>query len=101
MSDLFALEGISGNVSAVILNDGGKFELVGRAGDPSDVEVTGGQAFILNAQQAATVAISGEGWTNVSGTTAAPLIGNSLLQRDTTPVVALRGAIVDEATHSK
>ena len=101
VSDLFTLDGIRDNVPVITLSDNGDFKIVGRAGDPGDIEVTGGQAFILNAQQAATVAISGAGWTNDSDTTAAPLVGNSLLQRDTTPVVALRGAIVDEATHSK
>ena len=101
VSDLFALDGIRDNVPMIILSDNGEFKTVGRAGDPDDIEVTGGQAFILNAQQAATVTISGAGWTNGSDTTAAPLVGNSLLQRDATPVLALRGAIVEEATHSK
>ena len=101
VSDLFTLDGIQDNVPVIILSDNGDFKTVGRAGDPGDIAVTGGQAFILNAQQAATVTISGEGWTNGSGTTAAPLIGNSLLQRDTTPVLALRGAVVDEATRFK
>ena len=105
VSDLLALDGIKDNVPMIILSDTGDFKTVRRAGDPGDIEVTGGQAFILRAQQAATVAISGEGWTNVSGTTAAPLARNadlhSLLQRDMTPVLVLRGSIVDEATHSK
>ena len=101
VSDLLTLDGIKDNVPVIILSDNGEFKTVGRAGDPGDVEITGGQAFILNAQQAATVAISGEGWTNGSGITAAPLVGNALLQTDTTPVVALRGAIVDEATRFK
>ena len=101
VSDLFTLDGIQDNVPVIILTDNGDFKTVGRAGDPGDIEVTGGQAFILNAQQAATVAISGEGWTNGSDTTAAPLVGNSLLQRGITPALALRGAIVDEATRFK
>ena len=67
VSDLFTLDGIGGNVPVIILTDGGEFKLVGRAGDPGDVAITGGQAFIMNAQRAATVAISGDAWANDSG----------------------------------
>ena len=99
VSDLFTLEGIAGNVSVIILTDSGEFKAVRRAGDSGDIEVTGGQAFILTAQRAATVGISGDGWTNLSGTAAAPpvaMIGVKV--RSTTPVLALRGSIVDEGT---
>ena len=98
VSDLFALDGIGGNVQTIIVSDNGEFKTVGRAGDPGDISITGGHAFILIAQQAATVTISGDGWTNVSGEAAAPFIGNSPLQTDTTPVLVLSGAIVDEET---
>lgn len=72
VSDLFALQGIGGNVPVIILTDGGDFKLVGRAGDPGDIEVTGGQAFTMTASQEAVVDISGDAWTNDSGTAAAP-----------------------------
>ena len=99
VSDLFALEGIGGNVPVIILTDGGEFKLVGRAGDPGDIEITGGQSFILTAQRAAIVDISGDAWTNVSGTSAAPQVALTGIQvTDTTPVLALRGSIVDEGT---
>ena len=106
VSDLLALEGIGGNVPVIILSDNGEFKLVGQPGDPGDVPITGGQAFILNAQGAATIAISGDGWTNVSAMTAAPPVGNADLHSpltgiqvtDTTPVLALRGSIVDGGT---
>ena len=65
VSDLFALNGIGGNVPVIILTDGGEFKLVGRAGDPGDIEITGGQSFILTAQRAATVIIYGDGWNNI------------------------------------
>ena len=102
VSDLFALEGIGGNVAVVIVSDNGGFKAIAQAGDDGDLPVTGGQSFILTAQSAATVAISGEGWSNVSGTAAAPLVRNADLYSlqvgiqvtDTTPVLALRGAIV-------
>ena len=85
VSDLLTLEGIGGNVPVIILTDGGDFKLVGRAGDPGDVEITGGQAFILTAGRAATVGISGVGWSNTSGTGAAP-------------PVAMRGIEVGDVT---
>ena len=96
VSDLFALDGINGNVSVVIVSDNGEFKAVGQSGDYGDLPITGGQSFILNAQEAATVAISGEGWTNAPGTAAAPLVENSLLQTEVTPILALRGTVVDK-----
>ena len=97
VSDLLALSGINGNVFVIILNDGGEFKVVGRAGDPGDIAITGGQAFILNARQTATVAISGEPWTNVSEIAAAPLVTLKGIEvGDTTPVLGLRGSVVDE-----
>ena len=103
VSDLLRIDGIWGNVSVIILTDGGEFKAVGRAGNPGDIEITGGQAFILFAREPAMVAISGEAWTNVSGTTSAPSVGNADLHSlltglqvpDTTPVLASTGSIVD------
>ena len=85
MSDLFALDGIGGNVQTIIVSDNGGFMAVGAAGDAGDIEVTGAHAFILIAQQAATVTISGDGWTNVSGEAAAPLV-TGIQATDTTPI---------------
>ena len=65
VSDLFTLNGIGGNVPVIILTDGGEFKAVGRAGDPGDIQITGGQAFILTVQRPATVIIHGDGWTNI------------------------------------
>ena len=102
VSDLFALDGIGGNVPVIILTDNGEFKAVGRAGDVSDILITGGQSFILTAQKVATVAISGEGWTNVLGTSAAPPVTMTGIEvTDTTPVLALRGSIVDEEASLK
>ena len=68
------------------------------------IPIVGGQSFILNAQEAATVEISGEGWYNNSAIATAPSVGNADLHSsitrikvtNTTPVLALRGSIVDE-----
>ena len=65
VSDLFALNGIGGNVPVIILTDDGEFKAVGRAGDPGDIQITGGQSFILTAQRPATVIIDGDAWTNI------------------------------------
>ena len=102
VSDLFELDGIGGNVPVIILTDGGEFKLVGQAGDPGDIEITGGQAFIMTASQVATVNISGDAWANGSGTAAAPPVTLKGVEvGDTTPVLGLRGAIVDEGTGLK
>ena len=97
VSDLLTLEGISGNVPVIILADAGEFKLVGRPGDPGDIEVTGGQSFIMTAQRAATVPISGVGWSHPSGTGAAPSITMRGIEvDDVTPILAVRGSIVDK-----
>ena len=97
VSDLFALEGIADNASVIIVSDNGEFKAVGRAGDPGDIEIAGGQSFILTAQATATVAISGDGWDNTaSGTMAAPpILTQGVQMTGITPVLALNGLIVD------
>ena len=97
VSDLFALDGIGDNVPVIILTDGGEFKAVGRVGDPGDIEITGGQSFILTAQRAAIIPIFGEGWYNTSEMASAPLLSlKGIEMGDTTPVLGLRGAIVNE-----
>ena len=64
VSDLLGFPGIGGNVPTIILTENGEFKLVGRAGDPGDIPITGGQSFILNARDAATISIFGSGWHN-------------------------------------
>ena len=97
VSDLFALEGIGGNAPVVIFMDNGEGKAVVPAGGPDDIEITGGQAFILEAQHAATVTISGDGWTNTSGTAAAPPVAMGGIEvSDVMPILALRGSIADE-----
>ncbi len=65
VSDLFALEGVGDNSPVVILTDNGEFKLVGRAGDPGDIPITGGGAFVLIASDAGTIPITGTSWDNV------------------------------------
>ena len=96
VSDLFALEGIADNAAVIIVSDNGEFKAVGRVDDFGDIEVTGGQSFILTAQGTATVAISGEAWDNTAtGTMAAPPMTIGEVQATgITPVLALGGSIV-------
>ena len=64
VSDLYTLDGLQDNAIAIYLTEVGEFKLVGRAGDPGDIPVIGGQGFIIVVQQAATVRISGDRWGN-------------------------------------
>ena len=97
VSDLLSLEGIRGNVPSIFVSPQGKFVEVRRAADDGNISITGGQSFVLEARDAATVAISGNAWYNTSGTTAAPSVAVTGIEAgDVTPVLALRGSIVDE-----
>ena len=96
VSDLFTLKGIGGNAPVVTFTDNADFKVVTPVGGPDDIEITGEQAFILDVQRAAMVDISGEGWTNVSGTATAPPMLTGIQVTDTTPVLALRGSMIDK-----
>ena len=99
VSDLFALEGIGGNVSAITVSANGRLKTVRQAGDEGDIPITGGQSFILRVQEATTVAISGSGWYNTSAMAASsPVAMMGIEVGDTTPILAVRGSIVDEGT---
>ena len=102
VSDLFALAGIGGNVSAITVWDSGRLKTVRQAGDEGDIPITGGQAFFLNAREVATVAISGSGWYNTAAKVDAPAVAMTGIDMgDTTPILAVRGSIVDEGTGLK
>ena len=95
VSDLFSLEGIRGNVFVIIVSDKGVYKVVAQADDDGDIQIMGGQSFIMSAREAATVAIEGDGWTNAPGTVATPPMALTGIEvRDTTPVLAVSGSIV-------
>ena len=97
VSDLFELPGIRGNVPMIILTDGEDFKLVRRVGDPGDIAIDGGQSFILDAGRAETVNVSGVGWiTNPEVGGAPPVAMRGIEVGDVTPILALRGSIVDQ-----
>lgn len=72
VSDLLALEGIRNNVTAVTVSVNGEFKVVANPDDDGDIPVIGGQSFIMDAESAAMVAISGDGWGGFSNADAAP-----------------------------
>ena len=94
VSDLL---GLDDNISFIIVSDGGEYKTITRAGDPGDVAVTGGQAFILNATAAATVTITGDGWASSTATSAPSWMSQMGIQKDgMTAALAVTGSIVDE-----
>ena len=101
VSDLLNLEGIRGNVPEIIVSDNGAFKRVAQAGDDGDIPLTsGGGAFVLSAQEEATVTIAGHGWAIAAPPTVSqerdfPLTG--IQTSDTTPVLAVTGPIVFHA----
>ena len=97
VSDLLELEGIEDNVSYIIVSDGTEYRTVTRAGDPGDVAVTGGQSFILQATEAATVMITGDGWASSAATAAPSWISRMGIRKEgVTAALAVTGSIVDE-----
>ena len=95
--DLLELEGIKDNVSYIIVSDGREYRTVTRARDPGDVAVTGGQSFILQATEAATVMIAGDGWASSAATAAPSWISRMGIRKEgVTAALAVTGSIVDE-----
>ena len=96
VSDLLTLDGIADNADAVTVSISGKFNTVEQAGDAGDTAITGGQAFILDVSNNASVSISGKGWDNTpANTMAAPLLlAEDIDVAGITPVLAMTGSIV-------
>ena len=76
ISDLLTLDGIRGNVSGIVISDNGIYKTITRPRDESDTLITGSQSFMLMAQRASTVSVSGIGWANTTG--AAPSISGDM-----------------------
>ena len=96
VSDLFTLEGIADNVSSIVVSNNGTFKAVRRTDDDGNISVTGGQAFMLTAAEAATVTISGDGWNNTAAMSAPLLMTGGSQAVGTTPVLALSGSVIDQ-----
>ena len=93
VSDLLTLEGL--NALNVIVSDNGVFKVVSQAGDDGDIDVTGGQSFVVISVTAATAEIRGKAWDNVSAVAAtAPAMAIVGIQAsDKTPVLEVHGSI--------
>jgi len=104
VSDLLSLEGIKDNATMIIVFDNGKFKAVDRADDDGDIALTGGQSVIIIARESTVLEITGEAWDNVSpaapSTTTVGHIDARLsgTLHGSTPILAVHGAVVDEAT---
>ena len=96
VSDLLALEGLS--ALNAIVSDNGVFKVVSQAGDDGDIDVAGGQSFVITSTAAATAEVSGEAWDNVSTATAtAPAMAIVGIQdRDKTPVLEVHGSVTTD-----
>ena len=102
ISDLFGFEGIRDNVSVIVSQapSDGAFKLVAQPGDEGDIDIIGGQSFILFAREAAVVEFTGKGWDNVSDSVfAAPPMPLIVRKVDgQTSVLEVHGAVIDELT---
>ena len=98
VSDLMALFPTGVAQSIVIAAGGNNYPRVDGADDPDDTAVKGDAAYLVVGAGAGTATLSGTGWRNGGGASAAP-IALSGYQADTqTPVVSVSGSVVDEIT---
>ena len=66
VSDILQLEGIVGNGSTVIVYADGGIKVVARANDDGDIDIKGGQSFIVIVQESAQIDFEGGGWSNTT-----------------------------------
>ncbi len=64
VSDILQLEGIVGNSSTIIVYDDDGIKVVAQANDDGDIDIKGGQSFIVIAQESAQIDFEGGGWSN-------------------------------------
>ena len=62
VSDLFAVDSPKDSIIAIIITNDGQFMMIGGADDPGDIEIVGGQSFIIISQYQATIELSGESY---------------------------------------
>jgi hypothetical protein len=67
VSDLLSLEGLVGKAMSMIVLDAGDgtFKVVVHPGDAGDIDITGGQAFLVIAREAGIAFITGVAWDEV------------------------------------
>ncbi len=97
VSDLFALEGIEDNVLVITAQDNNGNVKPINPTSAADIEITGGQSFIMAALRKDTVVIAGDAWANLPEAGGAPpIIRRGIKVDDVTPILALRGSIADQ-----
>jgi hypothetical protein len=64
VSDILQLEGIVGNSSTIIVYAADGIKVVAQANDDGDIDIKGGQSFIVIAQESAQIDFEGGGWSN-------------------------------------
>lgn len=85
-----AIKAQSSAVTLVVAEVGGAFRVVSAT---NDVNVTGGQGFLVNATEATTLTFKGGAWSNVAS--AAPVF-DSLANTTATPVFVVEGTLARE-----
>jgi hypothetical protein len=100
VSDLFGLDGIKDNVSAILVTgEDGNFKVVSRAGDEWDILLYGGEGLILTAKHDSGAIFQGEAWDNTSISSPSP----SPFRRasnEQTAILAVRGVVVNETAEN-
>ncbi len=96
ISDIITLFG--GSVANIIVSIDGNFQAISQAGDPGDGAVMGDAAYLITATADASATLTGDGWTNNTMAGAAPIALAGYKVDGQTPVLDVRGAVVDEVT---
>ncbi len=96
VSDIITLFG--GSVANIIVSIDGNFQAISQAGDPGDGPVMGDAAYLITATADASATLTGDGWTNNTMAGAAPIALAGYKVDGQTPVLDVRGAVVDEVT---
>jgi hypothetical protein len=93
VSDLFNLEGFSGNLLSIVVLDpaDGQFKVFARAGDAGDIPIAGGTALLVIAKRETTAEVAGRLWKNEAVSAAPTPFGYRA--GHWTPILEIHGAI--------
>ena len=97
VSDLLTLFGKGVVVSIIVSTGPGQFHAVGQAGTTGDGPIMGDAAYLITATGDRTATLVGTGWRN-DGTGAAPISLMGYKVDGQTPILSVKGAVVDEIT---
>ena len=97
VSDIFGLFD-TGVVLAITIASNGDFPRVDGPTDPDDTAVKGDAAYLVVASAAGTASVSGSGWDNNGGASAAPIALSGYQLDSQTPLVSVYGSVTDEVT---